>query len=100
MLSCHDRRLSEVRFGSGASRRQSITPIWKSVQGAGQCSSLSLSPAWFKIRSFWVTEGERKRPACEGRMADFGWIGSRLGEANSLLQIRRAEADGVRGPAA
>src|SRR3954469_16044013 len=100
MLACHDRRLSEVRFRSGASRRQSITPIWKSVQGAGQCSSLSLSPVWFKIRSFWVTEGERKRPACEGRMADFGWIGSRLGEANSLPQIRCAEADVVRGPAA
>ncbi|MEA2726333.1 MAG: hypothetical protein QOF70_808, partial [Acetobacteraceae bacterium] len=32
---------------------------------------------WFRIGHFWVTEGERKPPACEGRMADSGWMGWR-----------------------
>jgi hypothetical protein len=40
--------------------------------------------AWFRIGHFWVTEGERKLPAFEGRMAGFGWMLCRMGEAVDL----------------
>jgi transposase len=40
--------------------------------------------AWFRISHSWVTEDERKPPACEGRMADFDWMGWRVEEAVDL----------------
>jgi hypothetical protein len=41
--------------------------------------------AWFRIGQFGVTEGERKPPACEDRMADFdSWMVCRMEEAVDL----------------
>jgi hypothetical protein len=37
-----------------------------------------LELAWFRIRHFGVAECERKRPACESRIADFGRMGCRV----------------------
>jgi hypothetical protein len=47
-------------------------------------SETTSEPAWFRIGHFWVTEGERKLPAFEGRMAGFGWMLCRMGEAVDL----------------
>jgi hypothetical protein len=52
--------------------------------------------AWFRISHSWVTEDERKPPACEGRMADFDWMGWRVEEAVDLRRVRLAEAEVVR----
>jgi chromosome segregation ATPase len=56
----------------------------KQLQTKLAAAEAAAATAWFRIDPFWVTGGERKPPAREGRIADFGWMICRMEEAVDL----------------